>query len=237
MTALASAIRAPRVAVFVDGENLPADHAAAILALAAEAGPVDWHRVYGDVTRMPQWQAVPGFRVVHSRTGKNAADMLIAIEAMERTLTGACQNVVIASSDGDFTCLAQRLRELGVTVLGIGEAKAPAQFRLACTRFHELVGASVPAKTEAGPDSAPQTAVAGPTQLDRQIRAIIIAGSVDGTGMMLGALGAKITSQHGVKIKEMGFANWRKYLEGKSALYDLDPSGKDARVRVLAKGF
>src|SRR5690606_6755487 len=42
---------------------------------------------------------------------------------------------VLVSSDSDFTRLASRLRESGMTVYGVGERKTPEAFRAACDRF------------------------------------------------------------------------------------------------------
>jgi uncharacterized LabA/DUF88 family protein len=41
----------------------------------------------------------------------------------------------LVSSDSDFTRLATRLREAGMTVIGIGEKKTPDPFIVACDRF------------------------------------------------------------------------------------------------------
>ena len=41
----------------------------------------------------------------------------------------------IVSSDSDFTRLASRLRESGLTVYGFGEKKTPEAFRKACDKF------------------------------------------------------------------------------------------------------
>ena len=48
----------------------------------------------------------------------------------EGRLDGFC----LASSDSDFTRLAQRLREDGLVVYGFGERKAPEAFRNAFSR-------------------------------------------------------------------------------------------------------
>jgi len=42
---------------------------------------------------------------------------------------------VIVSSDSDFTALANRLREDGLKVIGIGEAKTPQSVRSVCNQF------------------------------------------------------------------------------------------------------
>ncbi len=42
---------------------------------------------------------------------------------------------VLVSSDSDFTRLASRIREQGLSVFGIGEEKTPNAFKKACNRF------------------------------------------------------------------------------------------------------
>ena len=48
---------------------------------------------------------------------------------------GHFDGFVLVSSDSDFTRLASRIREQGLTVIGIGEAKAPDALKNACNRF------------------------------------------------------------------------------------------------------
>jgi hypothetical protein len=124
-----------RVAVFVDGENLSSDHAEGIARVAADRGDVILARVYGDVNRLNGWRDAAQFMVVHSGTGKNAADILLSLEAFEQALSGRFDACVIGSSDRDFSHLAVKLRERGLRVVGAGESKAPAHFRTKCTEF------------------------------------------------------------------------------------------------------
>ena len=49
--------------------------------------------------------------------------------------TGRFDGFCLVSSDSDFTRLAQRLREEGLTVYGFGESKTPEAFRTACDKF------------------------------------------------------------------------------------------------------
>ncbi|MCV2865605.1 NYN domain-containing protein [Albidovulum sediminicola] len=92
------------------------------------------------------WHGAAGFRLIHAGTGKNAADLLLCIDAMELAMGQSFSDVVIASSDGDFAHLAVQLRERGLRVIGVGEAKAPPLFRAACTRF-EVVSGKAPERT------------------------------------------------------------------------------------------
>ncbi|MFN3643518.1 MAG: NYN domain-containing protein [Gemmobacter sp.] len=156
----------PRLALLVDGENLPHAFAEQILARAAAHGALPVRRVYGNMTRLAAWEAAPGFRPVHTGTGKNSADMMLVIEAMALVHAGGLDGVAIASSDRDFTHLAHHLRERGLIVIGIGTAFAPEAFRKACTRFIELrPQATVVPRDDTAPPfaAAPATPQPAPT--------------------------------------------------------------------------
>jgi|GEM_PF-476918 hypothetical protein len=68
-------------------------------------------------------------------TGKNATDSMLIIDAMDLLYTRKFDGFCLVTSDSDFTGLAMRLREEGITVLGFGEAKTPEAFRNACHKF------------------------------------------------------------------------------------------------------
>ena len=68
-------------------------------------------------------------------TGKNSTDITLVIDAMDLLHSGRFDGFCLVSSDSDFTRLAARIREQGVDVYGIGQAKTPESFRQACTRF------------------------------------------------------------------------------------------------------
>ena len=67
--------------------------------------------------------------------GKNASDIGLVIDAMDILHSGRFDGFVLVSSDSDFTALANRVREQGIDVIGVGEAKAPESLRNACNRF------------------------------------------------------------------------------------------------------
>src|SRR5690606_9558333 len=99
-----------RIAVHVDGDNLSASHACAVVACATRLGQTVVARVYGNVRNLPRWDAEPAFRLMHSGTGKNATDVLMTIEAVELAHAAAADGFVLATSDGDFAHLARHLR-------------------------------------------------------------------------------------------------------------------------------
>lgn len=220
------------VAVFVDGENINAEHAAAIKAIGANHGTVDVARVYGNAATLPGWSNTPGYRLIHSGTGKNATDILLVVQAMDQALSRDFGAIVIASSDRDFTHLAARLRERGLTVIGVGEAKTPQMFRAACSRFHVLH------TTAPQPEPAPPERGAGPiTALDENIRRVIQANSKNGQGMRIVDLAPIMHTKHRIKITTYPERNWRAYLSKRADLFDLDPKGPEAKVRFKPKGF
>lgn len=226
------------VALFVDGENISADHASVIRGIASELGVPDILRVYGNAATQPNWDGVPGFRFIHSGTGKNATDILMTVQAMEAALSGSFDSVAIASSDRDFTHLVTRIRELGITVVGVGEAKAAAQFKAACTRF-VTVGAReakpAPSTLAVAPDSAGGTPQV--KDLDLKIRDFIKANSKNGHGVPIQVLGPQMHSKHGIRISSYPEKTWRAYFQGRPDLYDLDPKGPQANVRFKPGGF
>jgi hypothetical protein len=57
------------------------------------------------------------------------------IDAMDLLYTRKFDGFCLVTSDSDFTGLAMRLREEGITVFGFGESKTPEAFRNACHKF------------------------------------------------------------------------------------------------------
>ena len=101
---------------------------------------------------------------------KNAADFALVIDAMDCLYSGRYDGLVLVSSDSDFTSLAQRIRNDGKAVYGIGDGHAPISFRKACTEFFELKPKEalpiVSAQPEAtNPPQTPQPAKVAPAPL------------------------------------------------------------------------
>ena len=236
-----------RIAVLVDGDNLGPVHAARIMAEAQKLGRVDAARVYGNATRPTDWTTCPGYRFVHAGCGKNAADVLLCIDAMELATGGDWQGFVIASSDGDFVHLALRLRERGLTVMGIGEAKAPASFRAACTTFLQVTDPrsaaerAANAASEPAPQPAAGRAVTLPTDLLRDLDGCIwrmmMDHKVPAKGMTLIALNARMKEDFGFLIGAYEDRTWRAYFTKRPDLFSLDPRSAQARVRYRMQGF
>ena len=136
-----------RPAVPIDAENTSPRYAAAVFEAAGSLGKATVRRIYGDFSngRLASWNAairswsiLPCRQPAHVR-GKNAADIALAIDAVDLSYRAQLDGFLLVSSDSDFTRLSQRLREGGFAVYGFGENKTPRAFRNACHRF-EIVG-------------------------------------------------------------------------------------------------
>ncbi len=135
--------RAPRLAVLIDADNVPASYAEAIFEEIAGLGEASVRRIYGDwsAQRLGGWAkkvAVLGLvadQQFSNTRGKNASDIGLVIAAIDFLHSGLFDGFVLVSSDSDFTRLAARIREQGLDVYGIGEKKTPEAFRMACKRF------------------------------------------------------------------------------------------------------
>jgi hypothetical protein len=133
----------PLLAVLIDADNIPAKHAAAILEEITRYGEPALRRVYGDWASdgLKGWReqvrelGMVAQQETANTTGKNASDIGLVIDAMDILHKGRFDGFVLVSSDSDFTALANRLREDGVEVIGIGEKKAPVSLRNVCNRF------------------------------------------------------------------------------------------------------
>jgi NYN domain/OST-HTH/LOTUS domain len=135
--------RAPRLAVLIDADNIPARHIEAVLDEIAGFGEPSVRRVYGDwsSSALGQWKekARSLGLVMHQQSantkGKNASDIGLVIDAMDILHLGKVDGFVLVSSDSDFTRLASRIREDGLQVIGVGEEKTPESLRKVCNRF------------------------------------------------------------------------------------------------------
>lgn len=131
------------LAVLIDADNAPAKYAKPMFEEIASFGEASVRRFYEDVSKpnASDWskvQATYGLVPHHQPSytvRKNASDIALVIDAMDLMHTGRFDGFVLVSSDSDFTRLAQRLREQGLNVYGMGERKTPEAFRQACKRF------------------------------------------------------------------------------------------------------
>jgi NYN domain len=124
----------------------------------------------------------------------------MVIDAMDLLYTGRFDGFCLVSSDSDFTRLAARIRESGLTVYGFGERKTPRPFVAACDKFTYLENLTArqgaPAGAATGPaPRAPAAALKGDTALVNLLRGAVEASSDEDGWAHLGSVGTIITKQ------------------------------------------
>jgi len=132
-----------KLAVLIDSDNAQAAICAELLAEIAKYGIASIKRAYGDWTtqNLAGWKkhlhrhAIQPIQQFSYTCGKNATDSSLIIDAMDLLHDQRLDGFCIVSSDSDFTRLATRMRESGLTVYGFGEKKTPEAFISACDKF------------------------------------------------------------------------------------------------------
>ncbi len=135
-----------RFALLIDADNVSAKYIDLILDELSKYGNVTYKRIYGDWTsrQNSSWKeellssSITPIQQFSYTAGKNATDSALIIDAMDILYTNTVDGFCIVSSDSDFTKLASRIRESGLTVIGMGEKKTPMAFRKACDIFTRL---------------------------------------------------------------------------------------------------
>jgi len=131
------------IAVLIDGDNIPSASVKEMMEEIAKYGNPTIKRIYGDWTKphLNKWKnvllenAITPIQQYGYTTGKNATDSAMIIDAMDILYSNKVTGFCLVSSDSDFTRLATRLREAGMSVFGIGEKKTPNPFIVACDKF------------------------------------------------------------------------------------------------------
>jgi hypothetical protein len=186
---------ATRLAVLIDSDNTMAGVTTELLEEIAKYGTPTIKRAYGDwtTTQLAGWKnellrhAIQPVQQFAYTRGKNSTDSALIIDAMDLLYAGNLEGFVIVSSDSDFTRLATRLRESGMTVYGLGLRKTPEAFVAACDRFIYLD------LLRAEPKQAP--APKRP-QLKRILSAAITSTSKEDGWSSLGEVGSYLVKSH-----------------------------------------
>src|SRR5690606_13381897 len=124
------------LAVLIDADNASPSIIDGLLAEIAKYGVASVKRIYGDWTSsaLGGWKKHLLTHAIHPvqqfayTRGKNSTDSAMIIDAMDLLYTNRFDGFCIVSSDSDFTRLASRIREAGLTVFGFGERKTPESF-------------------------------------------------------------------------------------------------------------
>lgn len=201
-----------RLAVLIDADNAQAAVIEGLLAEIARFGEATVKRIYGDFTasassswkKVLQRYAIKPVQQFAYTTGKNATDSTLIIDAMDLLYTRKFDGFCLITSDSDFTGLAMRIREEGLTVLGFGENKTPEAFRNACHKFvfTEVLRSTtnavtvLPSKVENEQKPVPTHAAMGAIELEFPKKFVLAAleqSSDDGGWAHLGTFGSYLT--------------------------------------------
>jgi len=203
-----------RLAVLIDADNAQPSITEGLLAEVAKYGIAHVKRAYGDWTapNLRGWkdhllaQSIQPIQQFAYTTGKNATDAAMVIDAMDLLYSGRFDGFCLVSSDSDFTRLAARLRESGMTVYGFGERKTPKPFVAACDKFiyvenlrfsddDQEVGGGVPGVKPERPKPATATQLKNDAALVSLLRNAVEAASDDDGWAPLAAVGNILTNQ------------------------------------------
>jgi hypothetical protein len=232
------------LALLIDGDNATPKIISGLLAEIANYGTASVKRVYGDWTK-PNLNGWKDCLLEHSiqpvqqfayTTGKNATDGAMIIDAMDLLYTGRFSGFCIVSSDADFTRLAARIREQGVSVYGFGERKTTRAFITACERFvyFDLLNASV--ERVPVPPAAQEAAKARTTKnpKDKRLLAMLataISAVADEDGWAnLGRVGAHLAKQApDFNTRDYGSTRLSELVEA-SGIVDVERTGDNNKV-------
>jgi uncharacterized LabA/DUF88 family protein len=241
---------AARLAVLIDADNAPPAMIEALLAEVAKYGTAHVKRAYGDWTgtSLRGWkehllaQSIQPIQQFAYTRGKNATDAAMVIDAMDLLYSGRLDGFCIVSSDSDFTRLASRIRESGLTVYGFGERKTPKPFVAACDKFIYIENLAYDESAAAAPADEALAPVPRPTatQLKRdaalvtRLRNAVEAASGDDGWAPLASVGQIITNQSpDFDSRTYGYARLSDLLAA-TTLFDLDRrSPGDAKPEII----
>jgi uncharacterized LabA/DUF88 family protein len=234
-----------RLALLIDADNAQASVIDGILSEVARFGEATVKRIYGDFTSpaSASWKPVLRKHAINPvqqfayTTGKNATDSRLIIDAMDLLYTGKLDAFCLVTSDSDFTGLAMRLREEGLTVYGFGEHKTPEAFRNACHRFifTEVLRA---ARTGGSPKTvAPQLEANLPDALFRE--ALEHTSDDDGWAN-LGAFGQYLLKlQPEFDARTYGFKKLSDLIKAQTKVFEVQERSQEGSaqrsIRVRAK--
>ena len=229
-----------RFAVLIDADNVSPKYIKYILDEVSDIGIATYKRIYGDWTDnekrawknvLLDWSVNPIQQYSYT-TGKNATDSAMIIDAMDILYSGNVDGFCLVSSDSDFTKLAQRLREAGMFVMGIGEQKTPKPFRAACDTFKLLeiissedaaetaptnkgrANALTTSKTEVPSIDEIQKTITGIDEIQKAITKLLIENNSQNQPIILARVGNFLTKRFSdFDVRNYGYSKLSTFLE------------------------
>ena len=210
-----------RLAVLIDADNASRTAMKDVMAEVAVYGTPTIKRIYGDWTspNMSTWKsillecALTPIQQYGYTTGKNSTDSAMIIDAMDILYSGNVDGFCLVSSDSDFTKLAQRLREAGMFVMGIGEQKTPKPFRAACDTFKLLEIISSDDAPEATVIENQKT-ITSIDEIQKAITKLLIENNSQNQPIILARVGNFLTKRFSdFDVRNYGYSKLSTFLE------------------------
>lgn len=233
---------ADRLAVLIDADNAQPTIVEGLMTEVAKYGTASVKRIYGDWTQpgLKRWKEVlldhsiqPMQQFGYTK-GKNATDSAMIIDAMDLLYSEHLDGFCIVSSDSDFTRLASRIRESGLTVYGFGEQKTPDAFVSACDKF---IFTEVLRSREDEPERIKKKSsneLKQDAKLINLVRNAVDASSDDDGWADLGPVGSNIAKQSPqFDPRNYGYRKLRDLLTAIKLFDERERVSKDGQTRII----
>lgn len=229
-----------RFALLIDADNVSSKYIKLILDELSKYGTITYKRIYGDWTSTlhAKWKdalldnSITPIQQFSYTVGKNATDSAMIIDAMDILYTNSVEGFCLVSSDSDFTRLASRIRESGLTVIGMGEKKTPTPFRKACDIFTTLELLIGEARRDKANGSSSSLTI---EEVERAVVGIITDNQNNGKSTGLGEVGSRLLKRYpDFDVRSFG-TNLLSKLLGEFKSVTIRKDGSNVRVE-LAEG-
>lgn len=229
-----------RFALLIDADNVSSKYIKPILDELSKYGTITYKRIYGDWTSTlhAKWKdalldnSITPIQQFSYTVGKNATDSAMIIDAMDILYTNSVEGFCLVSSDSDFTRLASRIRESGLTVIGMGEKKTPTPFRKACDIFTTLELLIGEARRDKANGSSSSLTI---EEVERAVVDIITDNQNNGKSTGLGEVGSRLLKRYpDFDVRSFG-TNLLSKLLGEFRSVTIRKDGSNVRVE-LAEG-
>ena len=226
-----------RFALLIDADNVSSKYIKPILDELSKYGTITYKRIYGDWTSTlhAKWKdalldnSITPIQQFSYTVGKNATDSAMIIDAMDILYTNSVEGFCLVSSDSDFTRLASRIRESGLTVIGMGEKKTPTPFRKACDIFTTLELLIGEARRGKGNGSSSSLTI---EEVERAVVDIITDNQNNGKSTGLGEVGSRLLKRYpDFDVRSFG-TNLLSKLLGEFKSVTIRKDGSNVRVEL-----
>ena len=220
----------PTIAVLIDFENVGLDHIQYLFDQLSDMGRVIVKRAYADwsVHRNKRDQLLEhGIEAAHyfhaTKSGKNASDIRLVIDAVDLVHTSSVDTYVVVSSDSDFVPLVNKLRSSGKLVVGAGRRDiTPVTLVKSCDRYIYLDDADNQMDEETDqPDDTRTPTRRGRGTRRAQAKSLVaraLEASQDGQGQVSGSklYQTMLRIDPSFSFKAQRFSTFTRFLESRN---------------------